>query len=154
MLRPVSAAALSTLVVAALSGCALLGPTEADVAELQLLEGDCIENLAQFDAVPEEGGEVGKLPVVDCAQEHEAEVYYSQDSDRAEFSDDLVSEAEQVCYDEFTRFVGLPYDESRLYIFHMYPTEATWGAGDRQISCLIAGEEGEMFTGSLEDSRQ
>lgn len=154
MFRPASATVLSTLVVAALSGCALLGPTEADVAELQLAKGDCIASLEELSAIPEgETGEVGALPTVDCSEEHEAEVYYAADSTAAEYSATILEDAEALCMEEFAAFVGLPYDESRLYMFQTAPTQATWDAGDRQIVCLVAGDEGEMFTATLEDSR-
>ena len=148
MLRPVITVAIVAL---ALTGCSsLFGTTEEDVASMQLAVGQCIEHLDDLSGVAEgEEGEVGVLPTIDCAEPHEAEVYYAADTSAAEFSDAIVDEADQICYDEFGAFVGLSYDESRLGLFSLYPSQDTWDAGDRQIACLIAGDTGETFTGSL-----
>ncbi|MDN4478739.1 septum formation family protein [Demequina sp. SYSU T00039] len=148
MLRPI---ALASVLALTLAGCSsLFGTTEEDVAAMQLATGQCIEHLDDLSGVADgEEGEVGVLPTVDCAEPHEAEVYYAADTTAAEYTDGILTEADQTCYDAFGTFVGLSYDESRLSLFSLYPSQDTWDAGDRQIACLITGDQGETFTATL-----
>lgn len=148
MLRPI---ALASALALTLAGCSsLFGVSEQDVADMQLATGQCIEHLGDLAGVDDgEEGSVGVLPTIDCGEPHEAEVYYAADTASTEFSDALLDEADGTCYDEFASFVGLTYDESRLSLFSLYPSPDTWDAGDRQIACLVTGDEGETFTGTL-----
>ncbi|MDN4480374.1 septum formation family protein [Demequina muriae] len=137
--------AIAALAVSSLSGCSLLGG--ATVEELQVSVGECISD----PAVADEGDqEVGELPVVDCAEPHFGEVYHTENVADEEFSSDIVTQADEVCYQEFEGFIGLTYEESQYYISAMSPTSASWDLGDRQIACLVVGGTGEEITGSLE----
>lgn len=114
-----------------------------DTSPLDLEVGDCI-------AQSLEGDSVSTVPVVPCSQEHNQEVYAIElIADGAFPGSDAVSEqARQVCRAEFEVFVGLAYDDSDLYLNTLYPTEGSWGGGDREIVCLIYDKVGPV-TGSL-----
>lgn len=123
------------------TGAVIEGNESADVFALRV--GDCI-NSSELD------GEITSIPVVPCDEPHETEVYVSHQMDDGEFpGDDAVqSEAEDVCIDEFTDFVGLTYQESALEVFWMYPSQESWAQGDHEILCLLG--DTEKVTGTLE----
>lgn len=140
-------ATVAIVAAALLSGCSLLGDS---VEDMQLAAGECIND----SIVGEEGEqEVGALPVVDCAEPHTAEVYHVEDLPDGEFNTVTVGDtADDVCYNNFEPFVGIAYEDSTIYISSIVPSYDTWEAGDRQIACLLVGETGEEFTGSLQGS--
>ena len=142
----ISVAPIAVAVTAlALSGCSLLGG--ATVEELQLTQGECVNEAS----VTEEGEqEIGALPVVDCSEPHFGEVYHTVELADEEYPADVVSQAEEACYDAFADYVGIAYEESIYYFTATYPTQGSWDLGDRQIACLLVGETGEELTGSLE----
>jgi hypothetical protein len=44
--------------------------------------------------------------------------------------------------------VGLPYEESALYVSYLSPTVESWRGGDRELLCLLEAPEGETLTGT------
>lgn len=117
----------------------------ADVFTIKV--GDCIGSF-------EDGSEVAELPVVPCSDPHDQEVYASfmvPEADAFPGTDAVNSQAETDCAAEFETFVGVPYEESALYVQFLTPTEESWGQGDREILCTIYDPEGQT-TGSLQDA--
>jgi hypothetical protein len=57
--------------------------------------------------------------------------------------------AAERCPQLFEAYVGIDYDASRLEMIYTYPSEETWGRGDRQIACIATGSGGEQITGTL-----
>ena len=53
------------------------------------------------------------------------------------------------CPPLFAEYVGIGFDASRLEMFYLYPSEETWGRGDRQIACIVTASGGEDLTGSI-----
>ena len=142
--------ALGATTVLALSGCSLLGDG-ATVEELQLTVGECVDEAS----VTEEGEqEIGALPVTDCSEAHYAEVFHTVELTDDGYPADVVTRAQDACYDGFEDYVGIPYDESEYFFTATYPTEGSWDMGDRQIACLVVGEVGEQLTGSLKGAAQ
>lgn len=125
-----------------LSACAGLGGGGKSVFDLEV--GDCFDD-------PTESGEVSEVPIVECADPHDNEVYAAFDYDGDTFpGDDAMSTAaDEGCQDRFEDFVGIGYFESALYSTHLVPTEESWGNGDREIICVLY-EPGEKLTGSME----
>jgi hypothetical protein len=110
--------------------------------------GDCINDLDQGDLIEKAKG-------VPCAQPHGMEVYaetFIEDSSEelpANFSDN----ADEYCYSQFSRFVGLDYDSSKLDATYLIPSAESWKEGDREITCLIFDPAGDV-TGSLQGSQR
>lgn len=145
------AVAAAGLLVAGLAGCGDDGDGadggDADVFSLEV--GDCI-------AEGSSAQEIDTVPVVDCAEPHEQEVYFSYDIPE----DDMPSEAElqaiaeEQCFDAFESFIGEPYETSELDFGSMYPTADSWDDGDREVLCLVYEVSGGEVEGSLEGSNR
>lgn len=148
--RTASLVALVTAGILALSGCSLLESVtgggsgqqatrdsdeqvseagEVDVFTVKL--GDCFnesdaEELYTVDALP-------------CSDPHDYEIYYLFDMPDGEYpGEDAVNQAiEAGCGPQFDTFVGIAYADSVLDYWALYPTEGSWGAGDREIACVV-----------------
>ncbi|MFI6575127.1 septum formation family protein [Nocardiopsis sp. NPDC050513] len=124
------------------------GPTDVNVFALGL--GDCLNDYGADDAVSE-------VPVIDCGEPHDYEVYYVGDLEGDEFPgrEEVIDMTTDRCREEFDAFVGIPYMESELDFTLLFPTESGWNdADDREILCLIYEMSGEQATGSLEGARR
>lgn len=102
--------------------------------------GDCLN-------LPSELGELQSVEGVPCNQAHSAQAYAV--FNLVGFGDTFpgdVAFAEQAdigCYERFEGFVGIPYEESELYVLPLVPTEGSWvELDDREIVCLLVPEEG------------
>jgi hypothetical protein len=128
--------------VLALSACGALGGGSKSVFDLEV--GDCFDD-------PTESGEISEVPIVDCADPHDNEVYAAFDYDGDSFpGDDAMSTAaDDGCQDRFEDFVGIAYLDSALYVTHLVPTSDSWDSGDREIICVLY-EPNEKLTGSME----
>ena len=140
-------ALLPLLVV--LAACS--SPTTSDDDVTALAVGDC------FDLV--ETAEVTSVPTIDCAEEHDLEVYaiVTMDGDDFPGADAVLTETADRCGDEFEGFLGIAYTAALArgeYDFtSLYPTEESWKLGDREIVCAIAATTPDglvsRVTGSL-----
>ncbi|NKY41359.1 septum formation family protein [Cellulomonas septica] len=157
--RVATSVAAPALLLLALSGCALLGPEEAprespggqitesadaDVFSVQV--GDCI-NVSGM----EEDTEMESLPVVPCTDPHDGEIYAETELPEGDFPGDaeVQAQGEEFCAAEFETFVGIPYDDSALYLWPLTPTQAGWdGVDDRVVQCVL-DTDGELVTGTL-----
>jgi hypothetical protein len=120
----------------------------ADVFALEL--GDCVNEYSSETEATEI--EIETVPVVPCSEPHDYEVYLSHiiDSETYPGDEEMVTLADEVCYDAFEPFVGLDYDSSRFIFSTMYPTQMSWkGLNDREILCLITDYNYEKLTGSV-----
>ena len=118
--RAVSGLVFTTL---ALSGCAAGAPT----AEV----GECLDISIDASTVTELSG-------FDCAQEHDAEVYFvglvtGETFDQLAVAQDAAAQ----CREEFERFIGTTYEESVLDIYYLYPQADSWENGDREVICAV-----------------
>jgi Septum formation len=111
--------------------------------------GDCIADTPK--------NQVTEVKVVPCSTKHETEVFanikLTQSSLPAEKALDEL--AEKRCVSEFKSYVGTDYNSSDLNIRYFTPTEDSWNAGDRTITCtLTGGKSGEKLTGSKRESKE
>jgi hypothetical protein len=128
-------------------------PVAADPFSLRV--GDCIDD--EF-----ANGEVMQVPLVDCAEPHTAEAYFSERMPDGDYPglDTVKSTAVETCLAAFEPFAGIDYDDSQHLDFAWYyPTEGSWSTGDREVLCLMmqidpATGETVPTTGSLRDFGQ
>jgi hypothetical protein len=160
--RSIAVAAAAIAVAVGVSGCTTLGtlyeaygpkPTDTPVATpsfaptgLVVLEtGDCINRAALED------NDRDTAPLVSCAELHDLEVYVSYDLEaKGDYPsvETIVADATKQCESYFTPFVGLDFGISTLDFVYYYPTETSWAAGDRGVTCAIFDPYGPV-EGSL-----
>ncbi len=147
----------------ALSGCSALFPSSAppatdsqtgdeiaqtDTDVFALSVGQCLNDTADE--------EVSEVPIVDCADEHDFEVYSDFELSGDDFpgADAIDTQADAECLTDFEQFVGITYDDSVYGYTYFTPTEGSWTEqGDRVVSCLIGDPNGKV-TGSLKGIAQ
>lgn len=154
------------LAAVAISGCGLLGggdpqaddTTRDDAGQIvdagevgvnALKLGDC------FDDNPVESGsevvDVLTVQAVPCSEPHDNEVYYlgalpETDYPGADLVDELVLDQ---CLTVFEAFAGISYDDSRLDIGRIFPSEANWADDDRGYICVVYDVDLEKLEGSM-----
>jgi len=129
--------------IASLAGC-----SNESVFDLQV--GTCVNT-------PTEATEVATLPTVNCSEEHDAEVFAVLDLTGIVSFDQVtvVNEANTMCIEEFESYVGVDYFDERaidLGVRSITPSEESWAANDRGVTCLVVSFVGEKLTGSVKDS--
>ncbi len=114
-----------------------------------LAVGDCFDD---GDMTVEGIEEVGEVPMVECSEPHDNEVYavVSVEGERFPGEVAIQTEADEVCLDSFPKFVGLDYQTSVLDFGWLVPTAETWEAGDRVVACFIYRMDLEKVTGTLQ----
>ena len=115
-----------------LSACSLLG---GNTSAFNVEVGQCVQ-------LPN-GSTVSRVEVVECTAEHDGEVYHIEK---------LTDRMTEVCTATFEGYVGAAYDDSDLEITTMFPTEASWKRGDRDIVCIAISNDGEKLSQSVKDS--
>lgn len=136
---------LAVLVIVLLTtGCGLFGG--GNVFELAV--GDC------FDDTTDE--QISDVPVVDCAEPHDNEVFHVFDVADGDFPGEaaLLEEAEATCIPAFEAYVGRDYATSRLDVFPITPTSSSWAGGDREIVCALYDVDLAQLEGSMRGSGQ
>jgi len=150
---------ISAILLAALtlSGCSEISTLlngEGDVFSLEV--GDCMNDTG-------ENTDISSVPLIDCAEEHDAEVYATEDIKADSFpgSAEVSDAADKICVDEFKDFVGIDYDDPEAVLLDYWvltPTEETWAVGDHEVVCSIAqyDENGDVVkvTGSLKGAKE
>lgn len=113
--------------------------------------GDC---LVIADLVSGGGSGITELPVVDCADDHDAQVFAVIEMPDGDYpGDDAVSTAmSDGCTTAFEDFVGIPLEESALEADGLAPSEDTWAVGDREILCLAFYPDLQSTNESFEGS--
>jgi len=112
--------------------------------------GDCFDD---GEISPGAGvGEIGEVPLVDCTEPHDNEVYEIRTFDGDGFPGDqqIADEADRICFDAFQGFVGLDYQSSALDFGWLVPTAESWEAGDRLVACFVYRLDLEKVSGTLE----
>jgi hypothetical protein len=120
--------------------------TDTSVFELNV--GDCFDD--------EETGSIGSVPIVDCAQPHDNEIYFAfAMTEPAYPGREATSQiAGDGCLAEFEAFVGIAYPDSALEIYPIYPSEGSWSQGDRVVYCALYALDLSKLEGSMEGSRR
>lgn len=124
------------------------GAVEAGLRELAA--GDCFDPIAD--------PAVTDLAVwrVDCEVPHTHEVYdvVPYEGEGAGGGTPYPGAAvvqdwsEQACFDRFEAFVGVRWTVSELDIAVWWPSEESWGRGDRSVVCAVVSQTGDRLTGS------
>jgi hypothetical protein len=112
---------------------------------LKLQTGDCLN-------VDAGSGKLVSVPVVPCDEDHKSEVFASFDNKDAKKypgSQKLEKEANSTCKSEFSSFIGIDYDDSKLEFWPVYPSSASWEDGDRETLCVVT-KPGKETVGSYE----
>jgi len=118
--------------------------TGDDTSVFQLEVGQCVNSETGED-------QVSSVPIVECDQPHQAEIYaLPQLPDGAFPGDEALTEtAQDECGGQaFTDYVGVPYERSEFEITFLQPSAETWADGDREIACLITSTEPGSVRGS------
>ena len=120
-------------------------PTEGENIYTGDLEvGDCLAESPEAETLT--------VTTVPCSEPHSHEVFASVNLPEGdgEFPGYQVidAEAEELCIAQFEGFIGLPSEQSELETRFMTPSEETWLAGDRMVSCAVYDPAGEV-SGSL-----
>ncbi len=115
--------------------------------------GTCFDDVVEL--TDEGGGEVGEVPVVDCDQPHDNEVFATFDLEAEAFPGDerVLELAFDGCLDRFEEYVGSDPEASRYALTHLVPTERTWEVNDdREVVCFLYDRELPELEGSAEGS--
>ncbi len=118
---------------------------------LTLEVGDCFD-----DAGPatDEITNVTDVPIVDCSDLHDNEVYatYELSDDDFPGTDAVYSDADLQCVEQFDAFVGMSYEQSDLDYGWLVPTADSWEIGDRAVVCFLYRVDLAKMTGTMRGS--
>lgn len=136
--------AVTTALMLLTAGCGLFGGG-GNVFELAV--GDCFDRNT-------DGGEISEVPIVECSEPHDSEVFHTFELSDDEFpgEDALLERAEEECVPAFEEYVGVDYAHSQLDIFPITPTEGSWSRGDREVVCALYDLDQGQLEGSMEGS--
>lgn len=124
------------------------GAVEKGLRDLET--GDC------FDRVADPTASDKVVWSVDCAVAHSHEVYevIRYEGEGAPGGSPYPGVAvvqdwsEQACYERFEAFVGIRWTLSELDIELWWPSEESWGRGDRAVICTVFSPAGDRLVGS------
>ncbi|MCB0997508.1 MAG: septum formation family protein [Acidimicrobiales bacterium] len=122
-------------------------PEGVEVDRYSLNSGDCFNEYRQIN----EGlGLVDITTAVDCAREHDAEIYFTTihpapAGEPFPGSDEIGQWAIDTCYDAFADFVGVDYEVSLLEIGTVVPNLDNWTLGPyRGLHCFVFNPGGRL----------
>jgi hypothetical protein len=133
---------IGLVLLAALAGC-----VQNNVFELAV--GAC------FDDEGDLSDEVSEVPIVECSDPHDNEVFAVHEMLDSAYPgfDEAGDRADGLCREDFEPFVGVQYEVSELDIGWLIPTDLSWANGDREIVCFLYRVDLEKMTGTMEGSR-
>lgn len=136
------AAGLALLLTGCGGGAGGGGGEDDSVFELEV--GTCFNDEGEIGAEQQ----VSSVPVVDCEEPHDNEVFALVDLPEGEFPADVADQAQEICDGEvFTEYLGVPMMESEYSAMPIYPTAETWAEGDREVVCALYRDDLEKMTG-------
>jgi hypothetical protein len=155
------ATACAVAVVFAVAGCSGGGglkrdkdghvTSAGDLSVFDLRAGDCITPPGDVKA------ELDKVRVVPCKDGHTQEAFAVQPYDKGDaYPGDqaLTAFADGVCLEQYQGYVGVAYQDSKLFYTYLLPSARSWNEGkDRKIVCIVT-TTGEQLTASVKDSRK
>ncbi len=123
----------------------VVGAGEVGVNRLRL--GDCFNQ--ESDVVGSTSVEA--VEAVPCEEAHDQEVFYLGALPDNEYAGDQVTAdlVTEQCIAVFETYVGLSYTDSVLDIAYIYPSEDSWGDGDRGYVCSLFDVSQEALVGSM-----
>ncbi|WP_017589227.1 septum formation family protein [Nocardiopsis ganjiahuensis] len=146
IVRNTSLAVLAAGAVVSLSACGLVNSLLGTGNVMNIAVGDCFDEAAMQTALG--GEEVSNIPLIDCAEPHDAEVFHVEDLPDGEFPGDasVGDSMEEICTGSaFEEFVGVNYMDSAIHVGGLQPTAQTWDSfDDREILCYVISDEGPI----------
>ena len=117
-------------------------PTDNRVPMLQVTTGTCFQQQAL-----QESGQTYIWPI-DCAQPHDAEVFYADALPAGDYpdADGWKANADQYCHPAFQDYVGLDFNLSKLNVYYVFPPKDVWDSGNRILVCYAIDPDGPRTT--------
>lgn len=131
--------------------------SEQDVSVFAVKQGDCLDDETMAAIGTEVSGEIEDVHAIPCKDPHTLEAYHVFDLQGDDYPGDTEAQklSEKGCLDAFEPFVGLPYNQSKLTFFYLYPQAITWTqADDRSVVCLVGEPGGAATTGTLKGANR
>ncbi len=140
-------------IVVLVLGMALLAAACSSDNVFSLEVGNCFDDEA---APGSEPTELSSVPIVECAEPHDNEVFALFDLADGDFPGQSTVEtsAFEGCVERFEAFVGLSYEESSLGLYPIYPTSGSWDQGDREVVCAVYDSTLAKIEGSVQGSNR
>jgi len=120
-----------------------------EVSVFRVREGDCFDD--------PEGEEVREVEVIPCDEPHDNEVYALvelDDDDDFPGEDQVAEEAQELCFEAFEDYVGIPYEESVFLSLQLTPSEEGWADGDREAVCVLYDADQDKLDESAEGAEE
>lgn len=91
-------------------------------------------------------GRVTSIPLVDCDEPHDSEVYAIEALAEGPYpgDDEVFRLADEVCLDAYEPYVGMAYDTSYYFFGYYWPDKSNWASGDRNVICVVYDENGQI----------
>jgi Septum formation len=126
-------------------------PSAREVGVDALEVGDCVN-----DATLRGEGRVVTVDLVPCGQPHDLEVYANATMPGGDFPGDQAVErfGDRSCVARFREYVGIPFRDSEFDYYFYWPSEDSWNAGDRVVTCAVVDADGGKLTGSVRGARR
>jgi hypothetical protein len=107
--------------------------------------GSCLQEPGAQDSVATE---------IDCAQDHDAEVYLVDDLGAGVWPgyDEVDANADAACYDAFEGYVGNSWEWSDFDYGYFLPDQAEWALGEHRVVCVVVPGLDEALRGSVRGS--
>lgn len=123
----------------------VVGAGEVGINRLRL--GDCFNQESEVVG----STSVEAVEAVPCEEAHDQEVFYLGALPDSEYAGDQVTAdlVTEQCIAVFETYVGLGYADSLLDIAYIYPSEDSWGDGDRGYVCSLFDVNQEALVGSM-----
>ena len=117
-----------------------------------LTVGDCFDDWES--SLEGATQEVSDVPIVDCSEPHDNEVYSVSEIAGGAFPGDTTVQDLTIerCTDTFEPLVGKAYADSQLDFGAFFPTAATWADGDREVMCFLWQVDFEKLEGTMQGS--
>jgi len=122
---------------------------EGPVAATAVVTGDCLNGIVIGSA---QRAEIESARVVSCDRDHALEVYATFDLDPSDFDLDapdeypgparVVDAADEGCAERIEELVP---DPEVFGLIAMWPSAASWSAGDRAVACAVFDPAGVPF---------
>jgi hypothetical protein len=131
--------------------------SEQDVSVFSVKEGDCLDDKTMAAIGTEVSTEVEDVHAIPCDDPHTLEAFHVFDLEGDDYPGPTEAEslAQEGCITAFEPFIGLPYEQSSLTFYYLYPQALTWTqADDKSVVCLVGESDGTPSTGTLKGSKK
>jgi hypothetical protein len=119
-----------------------------EISVFNLQPGDCLADLNFSNE------EVEQSVGVPCTEAHRFEVFAETTIKGLDgFSQEAIfAEADDFCGSRFDEYVGIPVNDTTLFVGYLYPTRESWANGDNEVTCYLSNESETVVYESWKDS--